>query len=263
MTYKKIGAEMIAGSRDILLGSVLNVRDVGGMKTSAGQVIKKGRLIRGGMPDGITQSDLDVLVEQHGVTTFIDIRPVEQFSASESSLVALSGANRLNVPVLEHAHEQGQDTKFFANLPFDHVAHGMAILESPARVSEVMTAVGNNSEGATYVHCTAGKDRTGLILAVALSAVGVHPDDIAADYHESEKHLEAVVRGLAAKYEEFGELLKSASADVTRSFEFAPVTDTDEILDAIDEKYGSPLQYLLDLPNGEQIVENLERKLLG
>ena len=139
----------------------------------------------------------------------------------------------------------------------------MAILDSPARVSEVMTAIGNDSEGSTYVHCTAGKDRTGLIITLVLSAVGVHPDDIAADYHESEEHLAAVIKGVAVKYERFGEMFNSASDDVRRSFISAPAKDTHEILDAIDEKYGSPMQYFKDLPNGEQIIENLERKLLG
>ncbi len=36
-----------------------------------------------------------------------------------------------------------------------------------------------------------------------------------------------------------------------------------DILKTIDEKYGSPRQYLLDLPDGALVVENLERKLLG
>jgi protein tyrosine/serine phosphatase len=39
-----------------------------------------------------------------------------------------------------------------------------------------------SSEGPVLVHCAAGKDRTGVVVAVALSAVGVRPEAIVADY---------------------------------------------------------------------------------
>ena len=94
---------MIADSRDIPLASVLNVRDVGGIKTSTGQTVKTGRLIRGGRPDDITSEDLDLLANKSGVTTFLDLRGPHQFERAGNSEIVRRGLTRVNVPLSSRA----------------------------------------------------------------------------------------------------------------------------------------------------------------
>ena len=50
--------------------------------------------------------------------------------------------------------------------------------------------------GAALVHCAAGKDRTGVVVALALSAVGVRPDAVAADYAATGERLELLLARL-------------------------------------------------------------------
>ena len=52
------------------------------------------------------------------------------------------------------------------------------------------------AEGAAIVHCAAGKDRTGVIVALALTAAGVEPEAIVADYTASGDRIEAIIERL-------------------------------------------------------------------
>jgi protein tyrosine/serine phosphatase len=54
------------------------------------------------------------------------------------------------------------------------------------------------SNGAVLVHCAAGKDRTGVVVALALSAVGVPRDEVVADYVASAERIEAILGRLSA-----------------------------------------------------------------
>jgi protein tyrosine/serine phosphatase len=53
-------------------------------------------------------------------------------------------------------------------------------------------------DGATLVHCAAGKDRTGVVVALALSEVGVERDSVVADYVATSERIRDVLRRLAA-----------------------------------------------------------------
>ncbi len=53
-------------------------------------------------------------------------------------------------------------------------------------------------EGATLVHCTAGKDRTGTVIALALADAGVERSAIVADYAASADHFDELMKRLAA-----------------------------------------------------------------
>jgi protein tyrosine/serine phosphatase len=93
-------------------------------------------------------------------------------------------------------------------------------------------------DGATLVHCAAGKDRTGVIVALALTVVGVAPELVAADYAATESQLEAIV----------GLLSRSAIyAEETASPDAMPVPTSDNmlaVLDAIEEDFGGIEEWL-------------------
>ena len=62
------------------------------------------------------------------------------------------------------------------------------------------------SPGATLVHCAAGKDRTGVTVAMLLDAVGVERSAVVADYAATNDVIEELVRVLAAAYDYTGEI---------------------------------------------------------
>jgi protein-tyrosine phosphatase len=75
--------------------------------------------------------------------------------------------------------------------------HYLGYLENrPDEVTAALRAIAN-APGAAIVHCAAGKDRTGVISALALSTAEVEPDVIVADYEATNERLEAIVGRLS------------------------------------------------------------------
>jgi hypothetical protein len=93
--------------------------------------------------------------------------------------------------------------------------------------------------GATLVHCAAGKDRTGVVVALSLSVAGVHRDAVIADY--------------AASGERIGAILTRLRASPTYARDLAQRPDDDHgprpetmaaFLEQIDQRYGGVSRYL-------------------
>ncbi len=259
---------MIAGSRDIPLASVLNVRDVGGIKTSSGQTVKSGRLIRGGKPDDISSADLDLLANEVGVTTFLDLRGPDQFGRAGNSETVRRGLSRANVPLSSRAPMGSSELDFLmgrlqTGTMGDQRGSYTRFIGSTDRFATAMETVVDPGNGAVFVHCTAGKDRTGVVVAIALSAVGVHRDDVVADYAESSRVTAAFIETFFGASEKFQEIRDTLDPALLASYLDALPEVMHDVLAAVDDNYGSPRQYLLDLADGVQILEDLERKLLG
>jgi protein-tyrosine phosphatase len=259
---------LTAGSRDISLTSVLNVRDVGGIKTTSGQAVNTGRLIRGGKPDDITREDLDVLSKEVGVTTFLDLRGPAQFERAGNSEIVRRGLARVNVPLSKRTPVQGLELDFVvgrleAGTMGDHRASYLRFVSSSDRFKLAMETIVDQGNGAVFVHCTAGKDRTGIMVAIILSAIGVHRDDVVADYAESSRATAELVRTFFGSSPRFRQIQSTLDPELLSSYTGAAPEVMQDVLTSVDENYGSPRQYLLDLNDGTQILEDLERKLLG
>ena len=254
---------MTESSRDISLASVLNVRDLGGLTTGAGRTIRNHRLLRGAAPDRISSEDLALLTSHFGLSAFLDLRAANRTNIDEDSVLGASNIKRVNTPIGEDDHPSSPIVRLAAALPFDLTAQALHYLEDQETISEAMRLIGDESEGAVYVHCTQGKDRTGVIIGLVLSAIGVGADEIASDYAESDRHVEAITQHLKAISDQYRKLAEDTEPRIFKTWMEAPQSNMYEVLKAIEKEHGSARDYLLNLPNGLQIVENLERKLLS
>ena len=111
-------------------------------------------------------------------------------------------------------------------------------------VISALRELAHSGDDAVLIHCTAGKDRTGIVVALALLAVGVDRDTVVADYAESEANLSG--QWLDAMVE----LVKSHDVEITPSLRIllggSPPEALSGAIDAIEKKHGSVRQYLLD-----------------
>lgn len=254
---------MAINSRNIPLNSVFNVRDVGGLKTTSANTLNRKKLIRGAAPDRISQADFSTLTDTHDVETFLDLRFPFNFEAASNSVIATSGYSRINVSVMNYGDGAGLVTSLENDIPYNHVNAAMSLLERPDRVSQVMELVGEPKTNGLYMHCATGKDRTGLLVGMILSTLGVDAEDVAADYHDSDEQIEEMFEAIVGESERLGKFITTVSEKTLTSVKYSPKQHMIKMLDAIDERFGSSRQYLLDLPNGSEIVENLEQKFLG
>ena len=189
------------------LEGAVNVRDLGDLPTVDGGQTLRGQLLRADNLQELTSSDVAALVRGIGVSTVVDLRSSNELkSEGPAPLDAVEGVRHAHHPVLP---ERGTNTDMIAaalltkaeqdrsRYPADPVCgHYLGYLEDrPDQVAGALRAIAH-AEGAAIVHCAAGKDRTGVLVALALTVAGVTPQAVVADYAASAERTEAVVARL-------------------------------------------------------------------
>jgi protein tyrosine/serine phosphatase len=166
-----------------------NARDLGGLPTVDGGQTQWGSVIRSDILSRLTETGRQALLD-YGVRTVIDLRSPQQVaeepSAFPSATPAVNEPVYLNLPLEEYYPHvsalihQAQTRAEVYCITLDHY---------PANVARVLRAIAQAAPGGVVIHCHAGKDRTGVIVALLLDLAGVPADQIAADYAESQARL--------------------------------------------------------------------------
>ena len=174
------------------LDGAVNVRDLGGLPAADGQQVTAGRLLRGDDLNDLSPADVDLLVTRMGLTTVIDLRsPAEVRDRGPGPLRDAAGVRHVHhslLPELGMAAEVADATaaridRAYARYPGD-VRCGLYLgylAERPAQVVAALRDIAR-AGGPVLVHCAAGKDRTGVITAMALTVAGVRRNAVIADY---------------------------------------------------------------------------------
>lgn len=164
-----------------------NARDLGGLPTAWGGRIRTAVLLRSARPG---PSAAPALL-RYGVRLVVDLRLAAECAADPSPLARCPCYRNLSVLRDEdRVLEAMGDT-----LP----AIYRAILDRGAeRLARVVTAIASAGPGGVLLHCHAGRDRTGLAIALVLALVGVSDTHIARDYARSRESRAAQAEGLWA-----------------------------------------------------------------
>ncbi|QZN87515.1 tyrosine-protein phosphatase [Cellulomonas sp. C5510] len=174
--------------RLIALEGTYNLRDTGGYPVldAAGAVVGRTRwgvLLRSDALHRLSEGDLADLARR-GVRLVVDLRDERELLAAPNRLDGLD-VQVAHLPVLGEASPATLVTgRIDLATLYDAMVDQRG--EALARAVAVLARAG---DGASIVHCTAGKDRTGLVVALALRAVGVPVEAVAADYGRSAEHL--------------------------------------------------------------------------
>lgn len=254
--------------RWITLDGVVNMRDIGGLPTRSGERTAYGRLIRSDNLQDLSPADVRTLVEEHHVRDIVDLRTGDEVRVTgkgplwaEESLAhhhhslieRLSGAATTTAAEDALAVVQGarRDAKFWA----DHYA---GYLDRRADSVSAAIEVIARSEGATIVHCAAGKDRTGTIVALTLDAVGVAPEAIVEDYALTAERLEQIIERLMSS-ESYAMALRTQRLE-----DQLPRRETMEsILAMLHDQHGGAAEWLRAQGWRTDDLDRLRRKLIG
>lgn len=189
------------------LEGAVNVRDLGGLPTEDGRETAGGRLLRADNLQELSASDVARLVGDIGVTTVVDLRSsAELASEGPAPLDIVTGVRHAHHPVIpeiglatDAAAEAllirtKQDKSRFPGDPT--CGHYLGYLEGrPDQVVGALQSIAQD-RGTALVHCAAGKDRTGVVVALALTAAGVRPEAVIADYAATGERTEALLSRL-------------------------------------------------------------------
>jgi protein-tyrosine phosphatase len=169
-------------ARRIPLPGTLNLRDLGGYPISDGGTVRWRTLLRSDALHRLDDTGRAALAGL-GLRTVIDLRTDEEASSAPSALDGV-GARAFHVPLFS--------AESIGALPLELAAVYWHMIDD--RGAAIAEAVGRlSAEGALpgLIHCSAGKDRTGLVAALVLEVIGVPDEVIAADYAMSAAHLDA------------------------------------------------------------------------
>lgn len=251
----------------IELDGVANMRDLGGLPTTDGRTIRPGRLLRSDNLQDLSADDVRTLLQSHDVTDIVDLR-------SDVELRITGPGPLQQVDSVTHHHhslfpdDKDIDAREVLVLPWHkaqepernanpRASHYLGYLaRRPDSVSAALDVIAT-SAGAAVVHCAAGKDRTGTIVAMALTVAGVPRDEIVADYVASTERSEQIVQRLIG-LPGYADNLRDVPMTAHHS---RPETIT-RVLEAIDDDHGSVAGWLRSVGWTQLQIDGLRAKLV-
>ncbi len=233
-----------------------NFRDVGGYPTADGRRVRWGRYFRAGRQDRMTARDLEQ-VEAMGISTQIDLRKPEEASEQGRGPLEEMGAAYHNVPVIP---DGGTDQ--LARLVGDTGISGkryLGYLEfGPDAWLSMFEIFAEADRHPILIHCTAGKDRTGVSTAFLLSVLGVDRALIEADYILTNRDVSRQVDFL----ERAGVLPEGMTRADMMHAAGVPEDAMRDFLDGLEARWGGPLGYLRSIGIDDKTMDAVRAAFL-
>lgn len=219
--------------------ALVNFRDLGGHATEQNRVTRTRTVYRADGVHRCTPNDLATL-EALGVRRVVDLRTAHERLADGSFPPRHETIEYRHVPILD-------DVSGLGEIAHDEplvVSYLHMIEERGARIVEALDAV-VGSPGPVVFHCTAGKDRTGVLAALVLRAVDVPVETVVADYAKSHDAMERLVAWYR-RNEPAGDTVRSVEDDPARERLMGARPEwMTRVLDVVDTRHGGALRYLL------------------
>ncbi|GAA3898670.1 tyrosine-protein phosphatase [Microbacterium invictum] len=231
------------------IAGALNFRDTGGLaagaaRTRSGVLFRSGNLTR---VDAGGRESLRAL----GLRRIVDLREDAEIALEPTRLEDL-GHETVRIPLFV-----GSAASFFEDDLSLSEMYRALIEGSSAGIVDVVRAV--LADQPVLVHCTVGKDRTGVTIALTLVAAGVDEDAVVADYARTEQLLpawrnESVLTYLRRLHPHARHLEDLA----TRS----PAPAMQGMLDELRTQYGAPVEFLRANGLADEEIQELRRVLI-
>ena len=232
------------------------------------RAVVRGVLLRADNLQELSQRDVRLLIEQEGLEVVLDLRTDTE--------VELEGPGPMTAePTVRIEHrslypDSGGNTDLDADTikpwgepdseaPLDETPVVRAYLSylrrRPDSVVGSVRAIAR-ADGAVLVHCAAGKDRTGVLVAIALDAAGVERRTIVRDYLATAERIDAIMARLVRSPTYRAELEGHDPQD------HAPVPGAMErVLDIVDKRFGGSVAWLRANGLSDPDLERLRRRL--
>jgi protein-tyrosine phosphatase len=223
-----------------------NARDLGGLPLKDGQV-RRGALVRSESLTRLGEGGVGALKEA-GVSRVVDLR--RQGESPDPHPYSDDPEVYVNLPVEDPADIKAS-TGPMVDLYLDMVD------ARPELFAEAVGAIADAPPGAVVVHCAGGKDRTGLVVAMALTLVGAEPEVVAADYALTEERIAPLMRTYLASIED------DARREEVRVAQSTPASNILTVLQHLEEQRGGVEAYLRDGGLTEEQVRRLRERLVS
>ncbi|MCK2240387.1 MULTISPECIES: tyrosine-protein phosphatase [unclassified Crossiella] len=231
---------------------LVNGRDLGGLRTADGRLTRHGVLLRSEAPLAG-----DTVPELAGwpPAVVLDLRGSKEGHAEHPLLVNGTVVHR--IPMLDLIMAAAAADPAAIDLGKLYL---QLLAESAAGLVEVVR-LASAADGAVLVHCSVGKDRTGVSVALLLRVAGVPRETVIADYVRTETNMSGVIRRVATS------LGRPEPTDdqlaAMRHLLAAPAAAIVGVLDALDAHEGGPRGWLLANGATEQEIDRWITRILA
>ncbi|MDR1690041.1 MAG: tyrosine-protein phosphatase [Clostridiales bacterium] len=232
------------------LKKAYNVRDLGGYPTLSGGVTSWHKFLRADNLSGIEQADISFL-KNYGVSAVIDLRSEDEILAFPNPFSAAIGVSYENIPLMNlsiHDILKSIGDNPSAFLP----AYYLSLIEnSQTAIKEIFEFFAKHENGCTLYHCTAGKDRTGIISVLLLWLADVGRFDIISNYEATYTNLR------------YNTGFLEVAAPYPKDVVYSRAEYIEPVMDYLQNEYGGSEGYLESIGVSKTDILKVKNKLTG
>lgn len=231
MTTSTGDAVLETANGPLTVEGTYNFRSTGGYAAGS-RTVRHGKLFRSDGLHALTAQGRRQLAEL-GISRVIDLRDRTELDQSPSRLDGLAIDVHHN-PIFEAGKVPGAAESITL-----HDIYALMISLHAQRLAEAIRLIADSGNDPVLVHCTAGKDRTGVVIALALLAAGVDRGQVVRDYEATGANLAGEwsekMLAVAAKHPRLGAAGQSLREIITAS----PAAILNTTIDLVEDNYGS------------------------
>lgn len=222
-----------------LLETTQNTRDLGGYHKADRTLTKSLSLVRSDVQKYPSERDIAFL-RDNGITTIIDMRRKKDMAKAPNKFAETDGFTYIACPI----EEDGSSPTSLEEIPPCYMRIAQA-----ENMASVFRSIANAPSGVLF-HCTAGKDRTGVVSAILLMLVGVDLETIIADYLLTAEYGRARFEAVRQKF-----------PDADMNLVIPCRANMEGFLRLFLEEFGNADSYLLSLGLTQDEINHIKEKL--
>lgn len=248
------------------LSGAVNFRDIGGFSTCDGRYVRRGQLFRSDALGALTCDDLRKL-DALNIRLICDLRSALERDREPTRW----GEGGPGVLLMEIDSDlRSRDSRLLEIIRDDPTEAGAVRMLTTAyqtipfalqrHLNRFFTHLADDTTGPLIIHCSAGKDRTGVLAAIVLQALGVNRDDIYKDYlltAASSENLRDKVSRLMSRL-----LGKTLPENVTSAIAGVRASYLDAALAAIEGRFNTLDNYLDAAGVSARLLDQMRERYL-
>jgi len=230
----------------IKLEGCYNFRDLGGLPCGNGGFTRKGKFYRADSLYGLTKGDIDT-VRSLVIRCVIDLRFENETGSKPNPLRGREGFDYYNISLLDGVYSNDYKNAFPESMADMYV--GM-VEEAKGQMTDIFRTIYKHRNDGIVFHCTAGKDRTGVVAALLLSLAGVRPQIIIDNYAVTYELIKEVTDKQMEK-------ARLAGFTIPISAMLSEPENMEIFLAHIKNNYGSAYEYMEQLGLSREEIDGL------
>ncbi len=176
--------------RRVEFEGAVNFRDLGGLRTADGAVVRRGRLYRSDSLHALTVADRDRLHDELGVRTVFDLRMDSEVDEHGPGPGHFRDHVRwLRLPLFTSFRPEWAEPSAWATEDLRAQRYLEFIESGGPELARLVVELGQPDGTPAVVHCQVGRDRTGVAIALILDLLGVDRGRIGDDFAVSGRYI--------------------------------------------------------------------------